>query len=315
MKQALIRNLRVFLQLFILVYVLGIGLRFYFYLRALSDGNVDVTKPYGVEGFLPISALLGLKQLLLTFRYDTIHPAGLTILISAILMSIIFKKSFCSHICPVGFVSETVAKLGKRWVIPWFIPVWALKYVLLGFFIYIVLTMDIGSIQAFMRSPYNIVADSKMLGFFLHPSMMTMIVLAALLALTFFFRGFWCKNLCPYGALLGLCSVFSPVKVKRDASACIKCGRCRRICPMGLSVDQKNTVWNPDCMGCHECVKNRQNPHCLNTTAVKYNRWIPACIVAVFIGMIGAAMLTGHWESSVTNELYKKYLQIDISHP
>jgi polyferredoxin len=101
----MLSNLRRAVQALFFLYIVGIGVRFIIYLNALNSGDMSASKPFGVEGFLPISALLGLKQLVLTFTYDRVHPAGLTIFIAIIVMSIVLKKSFCSHICPVGFIS------------------------------------------------------------------------------------------------------------------------------------------------------------------------------------------------------------------
>ena len=45
---------------------------------------------------------------------DAIHPAGLAIFIGICLMSLVVAKSFCSHICPVGLLSEqSIANHGK----------------------------------------------------------------------------------------------------------------------------------------------------------------------------------------------------------
>jgi hypothetical protein len=43
---------------------------------ALGQSGTWVSKPPAVEGFLPISALMGAKRLLFTGAYDPIHPSG-----------------------------------------------------------------------------------------------------------------------------------------------------------------------------------------------------------------------------------------------
>lgn len=212
-------NRRQILQLIIFIVVISAGVRFYMYVSALENGMPAGVKPGAVEGFLPISALMSFKRLILTGVYDTIHPAGLTLFIFILGVSIIFKKSFCSHICPVGFISELMSGLGKKVRIHKFIfhPLTVIKYGVLGFFAYIILySLPVSSIESFIHAPYNIVADAKMLKFFLAPSKTTIIVLAVILFLTLVFKNIWCRVMCPYGALLGLISVVSPFKVKRD---------------------------------------------------------------------------------------------------
>ena len=309
-------RIRRIVQLVSAGYIVFIGLRFVLYINALKAGDMSLSKPGGVEGFLPISALLGLKQLIFTGQYDAVHAAGLTIFLTVVIMSIVLKKSFCSHICPVGLASEIISNTGKKLRIPPFIPVWVLKYLLLGFFIYITfLAMDLLSVQAFIRSPYNMIADYKMLRFFTPPSSTTVAVVAALILLTLVFRGFWCKYLCPYGALLGLVSILSPSKIKRDSAKCIDCRKCGEVCPAFVRVYEKSTVYNPDCTGCHDCIDICPVENCLKSGKIKHNKYFALLPVLIFLLLIGLAMLAGLWETSVSNEEYRYFMYKPISHP
>src|SRR5512134_2311650 len=77
------------------LFFLAVGIEFHaFYRQALSGGPITAHRPPAVEAFLPISALMGLKRFLLTGNYDDVHPAGLTILIAAILSSFLARKVF-----------------------------------------------------------------------------------------------------------------------------------------------------------------------------------------------------------------------------
>ena len=75
------------------------------FVRFLEGGGGKVTRPPGIEGFLPISSLMSLKYWILTGDFNTIHPAGLVLFIVILLMSLAVKKSFCSWMCPVGLLS------------------------------------------------------------------------------------------------------------------------------------------------------------------------------------------------------------------
>lgn len=48
-------------------------------------------------------------------------------------------------------------------------------------------------------------------------------------------KRFWCKALCPIGALLALAARFSPFKVRLPWAACSGCNRCEQSCPMDNS--------------------------------------------------------------------------------
>jgi dissimilatory sulfite reductase (desulfoviridin) alpha/beta subunit len=161
-----------------------------------------------------------------------------------------------------------------------------------------------------MYSPYNKIADAKMLYLFLNPSKTTIYILLSLLVLTLIFNNFWCRFLCPYGALLGLFSVFSPFKIKRDKTSCISCKKCTNICPMSIEIHNKNKIINPDCMGCYECINNRTNENCLkiNHMPLSSNK-ISIIVTIIFLMIILIAILTGHWVSSVSNKEYANILK------
>ncbi|MFZ2955963.1 MAG: 4Fe-4S binding protein [Candidatus Ozemobacteraceae bacterium] len=55
---------------------------------------------------------------------------------------------------------------------------------------------------------------------------------AGILALEYASPRFWCRYVCPAGAWLGLVSRWSWFG-RRVSDACVKCGNCRRDCPMG----------------------------------------------------------------------------------
>ena len=98
----------------VLFFVL-VGIEFHrFFTQAVSGAPVAARRPPAVEGFLPISALVGLKRLVATGTFDEVHPAGLTILIAAIVSSLAARKSFCSWVCPVGGISRALEWGGKK---------------------------------------------------------------------------------------------------------------------------------------------------------------------------------------------------------
>ena len=101
------------------------GVRFYqFYLWALDKSEVYVPRPQSVEAFLPIGALMNLKLLVFTGVYDNIHPAGLTVLIAALVIGLLFRKGFCGWICPVGFASNLAERFSLKFKILRRLPIW-----------------------------------------------------------------------------------------------------------------------------------------------------------------------------------------------
>lgn len=63
--------------------------------------------------------------------------------------------------------------------------------------------------------------------------------------------GFWCRALCPGGALYSLLGRFRLVRVARVKAACIDCMLCDKACPMGLKPMTDQTGMECDnCLAC-----------------------------------------------------------------
>ena len=321
---------RRWLQVAFLLVVVAIGVQFSAWAFAHLEGRpVTVRRPAGVEGFLPISALMSLRLWLAGDGVHPIHPAGLAILLGAVLMSLALAKSFCSHVCPVGLLSEWLGRLGQRLLgknlpLPrWLdVPLRGLKFLLLAFFVWATwVVMDLPGTRAFLDSPYNKVADVKMLLFFADPSRLTVAVLGVLVVGSIFIRDLWCRVLCPYGALVGILGRLAPLKVTRNLATCTDCAKCTKVCPARLPVHQMTRVASVECTSCQDCVAACPIKDCL---AVRPPRWAgsrvarPAAAVAlaalIYIGVMGAFRAAGHWHSVVTQEEFARRLA-DIESP
>jgi len=305
---------------------LYLGTQFYFWVRQFEPGGsaTSLARPAGVEGWLPIAALMNLKYLLLTGHVPTLHPAGLFLLISFLAMSFLFRKAFCSWLCPVGTLSEYLWQLGRKLFRRNFhLPVWldaflrGLKYLLLGFFIWAVSSMAVDELAAFMNSPYGVIADVKMLNFFRHMGETGAIVLGVLVVASLFIQNFWCRYLCPYGALLGITSLISPARIRRNPETCIDCAKCAKACPSNLPVDRLVTIKSAECTGCLECVAICPAKDTLNLSfpaipklvpaAPRISTWAMAAGIAVlFFGIVGFAKTSGYWDSHVSNATYQQ---------
>ncbi|MGB7265019.1 MAG: 4Fe-4S binding protein, partial [Terracidiphilus sp.] len=152
-----------------------LGIQFYLWVRSFEGGALgfSVPRPAGIEGWLPIAGLMNSKYFLLTGHIPAVHPAAMFLFMAFVLMSVLLKKAFCSWLCPVGTLSECLWKLGRKvfggnLIIPrWLdIPLRGLKYLLLGFFLFVIGAMSADSLQGFMQTPYGLIADVKMLNFF-----------------------------------------------------------------------------------------------------------------------------------------------------
>ena len=301
-------------QLGTLAVIVFIGWRFVQWVDGLEAGVVDGTRSPGVEGFLPIASLISLRHWVETGAINLVHPAGLVILCLILLTALLARKAFCSWLCPVGTAAEYLARLSHRLLkrrlklpgwLDW--PLQSVKYLLLLFFVNaIFFMMSRDEIARFLELPYNKVSDIKMLYFFTDPAPATLWVLGLLTVLSFVVPYFWCRYLCPYGALLGLVSLLSPLKVVRTPAACTGCRQCIAVCPSFLAVDLKTTVNSVECTGCLECVVACPEGDALQLRPVAGHptrrRVRPAVfavlVVALFYGGIQTARLAGVWRGT-----------------
>lgn len=158
-----------------------------------------------VEAYCPLGGLEALTTYLHTETLAcSMSVVQITMGITLALCVIFFSKLFCGYVCPLGTLSEWLGKWGKQMKINYTVPghSWAdkilriIKYVLLFWIFY----MTLSSSELFCKNfdPYYSLAT----GFQGEITLwMSIISLALLLAGSIVIRMFWCKYICPLGAL------------------------------------------------------------------------------------------------------------------
>ena len=307
---------------------LWIGVEFWLFLcwGASQGRTAYVAHPPGAEGFLPISALLSVKFWAVTGQVSAIHPAGMFIFLAILGLGLLFKKAFCSWLCPVGTLSEALWRLGARILgrnlqAPRWLdyPLRSLKYLLLLFFVAAIWKMDGQMLGLFLQSPYNVMADLRMYLFFADMTALALGVLLALALLSMVVRNFWCRYLCPYGALLGALSLLSPLRITRVKATCIDCKLCTKACPSAIQVHQAGRVASDECTACYRCVAACPVKDTLGMQA-PMGKAVPGwvfglLVVGFFMAVTGTAMLTGHWVNSIGRAEYLERIQEVLSQP
>lgn len=296
-----------------------IGIEFHFFMKWGMSGGTEqfFERPPGVEGFLPISALMGILHWLYSGTLNTIHPAGTVILVSFIVIGLMMKKAFCSWMCPVGTLSESLWMLGQklfkrnftvwRWLD---FPLRSIKYLLLFFFVYSIGTMSVMDLETFINSPYNKVADIKMYLFFAEITPFALYTILGLMLASVFIKNFWCRFLCPYGALLGLSGMLAPFRITRIKESCIDCELCTKVCPSNIKVHKLGQVWSDECTSCMRCVEECPVKETLilrtKEKSATVQPWVfGVLVVGTFIAVTGLGMLTGYWQNSVGKDEYR----------
>jgi len=311
---------RFLIQVTFVLLSIWIGIDFYFFNHYLvTEGQAAFhSRPPGVDAYLPISAVLSLIYFFKTGIIHPVHPAGLALFISFLLMSFVFAKSFCSWICVFGTLSEKLADFGefvfkRKLKIPKLLDtiLRGLKYLLLIFMAYAFLGMTTPVLKTFLDGNFNKICDIRMYDFFAEISKLTILVFSILIILSIVFRGFWCRYLCPFGALMNIMGLLSPNKIRRNSLSCINCSKCSDVCPSFIKVDSLKTVIADECSSCMKCidicpVKDTLMIKPIVSKKAISKKWVAISVVLIFLSITSIAMILGKWQNNVTKEEYLK---------
>ncbi len=184
---------------------------------------------------------------------------GLKFIFITILVCIIFGRTLCSFMCPMGYFQEIAFEVRRILKVDGFTRkekfmeiIKVTKYLLLlAFFGMYFISFDFCDICPAILTIEGFAGWS--------PKIVVGYLFGVLfLALCFFMRRFWC-NICPMGYFIGLFHKISLFKLKKDGEACTKCGACYEACPQKIksiyTEMDKDDVTTADCIFCGECIR------------------------------------------------------------
>ena len=184
-----------------------------------------------------------------------------------LLFGLIFARTICGFLCPVGLGQELLYKIKSpklkksrvTYVLSYF------KYLLLA-----VLVIAVPLLYAYQQTAIpafcKYICPAGTFGgavfLLMHPDNSSMfgmlgglftwkfIVLAVVVAACIFIYRFFCRFLCPLGAIYGFFNKFALLGVKLDKKKCTDCGLCVDFCKMDI-----RKVGDHECINCGECIK------------------------------------------------------------
>ena len=183
-----------------------------------------------------------------------------------LLLGVLLGRFACGFLCPFGFLQDLLSKLP----VPQkhlFTPLRYVKYLLLVIFVLLlpVLLLMVNGVGAPAFCEYicpagTLEAAVPLLlthveyrqaigGLFVLKS----VILVAVLVGCLFISRFFCKMLCPLGAIYGLLNCVSICRLHLDEKSCVSCGACRKVCPM--DIDPVAQLHSPECILCGQCVE------------------------------------------------------------
>lgn len=171
-----------------------------------------------------------------------------------VVFAVLFGRSFCGNICPFGALQELIGMPFSRSKVPGRADrvLRLLKYGILALsaiMAWVTMTLWLSPFDpwAALAHVYNV--EEMLLEYGLGAVILILTLIASL-----FISRFFCKYLCPAGALYALISKISPLKIVRDPKKCIGCAACSKACPMDIEVHKAEKVHTGECITCMRCV-------------------------------------------------------------
>lgn len=186
---------------------------------------------------------------------------NIVLVAAAFIITFIWGRFFCGFVCSFGAMQDLLWLAGRHFKLPR-LPEKAdavlkyAKYAVLAFVVLGVWTFALPgdtvwspwAVFGMYASPWKGVPD-ELLFLSVGGIMLAIIIVGSL-----FFERFFCKYLCPLGALFTLASHFRIFRLKRNAAGCHeKCTVCTRKCSMAIPLYRYDSVRSGECINCMKC--------------------------------------------------------------
>lgn len=296
-------RLRAFVQFGFLGFMTWLGYR-----HQILGGGPEGVPP--VDALCPFGGLESLYSILTSGEWlRRLAPSAMVLLIVVVAMTLLFGRVFCGWICPLGTLGEWTSRAGARFrigkrelperadaTLRW------LKYVVLV--LIIAATWKAGTLVWRNYDPWvawmHLSAGWE--GFVESPwSFFSLFMLV--IGLSLFVERFWCRYLCPLGAVLAPLQKLCLVKVRRSEEECIHCHKCGTVCPVLLDPEIREVEKSAECIACGRCVEACPREKTLFFGTSKRTVSVTALgifALATWFGGYAAAKITGYWQTYAT---------------
>ncbi len=163
-------------------------------------------------------------------------------ILAFVLVASAFSVQFIWFFDPIALLTRTLTTA----IYP------AFAFILYGIFDVL---FSLGILEDTIYSTYNF-AQNNILPIeqpAMYQSIAIFAIFIGILALGMVTRRFWCRNLCPLGALLGIFSKWRLTK-RYVSDACNECSLCQRACRMNAIEDDYTINNTVECIECADCI-------------------------------------------------------------
>jgi polyferredoxin len=193
-------------------------------------------------GFLIFAPVLPYQLMSLLVGGPQAPPAlAAGLLLAVLIIAFLLGRLYCGSACPIGAFQELVYLLPGRKVR------YADKKVLFAARAAILVAM-VAAAVIWHANPLTYLGVRS--AFSLQLTWTTLVFAGILVIAVFWYRPF-CRVLCPYGALMTVCTGKLVLGLRRNSS-CTSCKACEKACPTGESFS--NSIGR-DCYMCGRCTK------------------------------------------------------------
>jgi polyferredoxin len=179
--------------------------------------------------------------------------------ITVIPITIILGRFFCGWLCAFGTFNDFIYLVSNR-VFKIKIKVnekvdailKLLKYILLIFIVYFIWTQ--GSNLFNGSSPWDAFAQLPSFRDAISQYTIGSIFLIAIVIGAMFIERFFCRYLCPLGAIFAVTSKFRIFDISKKRDKCGSCRLCTNSCSMGIPMYKYDKVKSGECINCFKCL-------------------------------------------------------------
>lgn len=238
-----------------------------FFLASLALMTDEGIRRFPVRFVLHLDPLSALAMLASSF----LVPSALLLSLAVVLLTVVFGRAFCGWICPVGTLHHLASwatrrlRRGAYHEVNRWRPHFRLKYLILVGLVLIALS---GSLVVGLLDPLSLLTRSFGSGLAPIPgaalgvvgsrprlfagAWLTGGIFLGLLVANRWIARWWCRALCPLGALLGVVSRAAIFRIRLDPDRCNECRLCLRDCQGADEPFQRHRV--SECHVCLNCI-------------------------------------------------------------
>ena len=178
---------------------------------------------------------------------------------------IVLGRAVCGWLCPFGLIQELIHKIpspklklkrgflyGKYFILIVFVillPIVATNYMGMGKPAFCQFICPAGTLEGgvFLLGTHPELRQTIGSLFSLKLTILIVTIIGCILVYRFF-----CRAICPLGAIYGFMNKVSMYHLKVDKQECVNCGKCKKVCKM--EVDPVKKPDSAECIRCGACV-------------------------------------------------------------